>query len=191
MKILAFAATSSRTSINRVLVTHAANRIMDAAAPEAEVSFIDLNDYEMPIYSIDREMQNGIPQVAQDLFTQIGVADALLISFAEHNGSTTAAWKNVFDWMSRIEMKVFQAKRMVILAATPGPRAGAGVLGHQEMLIPHFGGEIVGKLGIGRWAEAWNAQTQTLSRPDDIAALDQALSALLPNAYEPNPLEKE
>lgn len=150
MKILAFAATNSRASINRALVSHAATRLQTEFTPSAEITFIDLNDYEMPIYAIDREHQTGIPAAARQVFDQIGTADALLISYAEHNGSVTAAWKNIFDWMSRIEMKLFQNKPMMILSASPGPRAGAGVLGNQEMLIPHFGGQIVAKLGIGR-----------------------------------------
>lgn len=184
MKILAFAATSSRNSINRALVTHAATRLKHEVAPNTNVTYVDLNDYEMPIYSIDRETEIGIPKAAQDLFAKIGAADALLISFAEHNGSTTAAWKNIFDWMSRIEMKLFQGKPTVILAASPGPRAGAGVLDSQEMLIPHFGGTIVGKLGIGTWKDAWDADAQMLKRPDDISALGHTLAALQSTASE-------
>ncbi len=180
MRLLAFAATNSRASINRALVTHAATRIRQNGALPAEITFVDLNDHDMPVYSIDRETEAGIPAAAQDLFAQIGAADALLISFAEHNGTVTAAWKNVFDWMSRIEAKVFQGKPMVILAATPGPRAGAGVLGGLEALAPHFGGVIVGKLGIGRWQDAWDDKALTLTRPEDVAALDRALSALQP-----------
>lgn len=54
MKTLAFAATNSRPSINRAVVTHAVNRLQKDLAPKAEVTLIDLNDFEMPIYSIDR-----------------------------------------------------------------------------------------------------------------------------------------
>ena len=36
----------------------------------------------------------------------VGDADAGLVSFAEHNRTVTSAWKNLFDWMSRIDMKV-------------------------------------------------------------------------------------
>lgn len=184
MKILALAATISRGSINQVFVSYAAKLLQQDITPTAEVTFVDLNDYEMPIYSIDRERETGIPGPAQDLFTKIGAVDGVLISFAEHNGSTTAAWKNVFDWMSRIEMKVFQGKPMVMLAASPGGRAGAGVLGGQQTILPHFGAEIVATLGIGSWGKAWDADTQTLTRPEDVTALGHALSALSPNAVE-------
>mgnify|MGYP001803843157 CR=1 FL=1 len=82
----------------------------------------------MPIYSIDREQASGIPQQAQDFFAKIGSADALLISYAEHNGFYTAAFKNIFDWCSRVDTKVFQDKPMVILSASLGPNGGAIVL---------------------------------------------------------------
>ncbi len=103
MKILAFAASSSRNSINKALGTHATSRLQAEFLPDAEVEILDLNDYEMPLYSIDRERECGIPAHAQRFFEQIGQADALVISYAEHNGTYTAAFKNLFDWTSRIQ----------------------------------------------------------------------------------------
>lgn len=51
------------------------------------------------------------------------MAYALLVSFPAHNGFVAAAWNNIFDWMSRIEPKLWQGKPMVMLAASPAPRA--------------------------------------------------------------------
>ena len=178
MKILAFAASNSRNSINRTLVDHAAARLKAEVLPGAQVEFLDLNDYEMPIYSVDRERENGIPAQAQAFFDKIGGTDAVLVSFAEHNGSVTTAWKNIFDWMSRIEKNLWQGKQLVMLAATPGPRAGAGVLGSQETIAPFFGAELRGKLGIGKWSEAWDTEAGTLTRTEDIKALRSVLNAL-------------
>lgn len=139
---------------------------------------MDLNEYEIPIYSIDRERADGIPEAARRFLGEIAAADGLLVSFAEHNGSVTAAWKNLFDWMSRPEAKVWQGKPMVIMAATPGPRAGAGALQQQAALAPFFGGDIKASLGIGRWPEAFDAATGSLVKAEDAAALGKALAAL-------------
>ena len=92
-KILAFGASNSRNSINKQLVTYAAGQLTDV-----EVLLLDLNDFEMPIYSIDREKESGIPELAQQFKQHILDADGILISFAEHNGAYTAAFKNVMDW---------------------------------------------------------------------------------------------
>jgi NAD(P)H-dependent FMN reductase len=178
MNILAFAATNSRQSINRALIDHAVSRL-HGIAPGMEIETLDMNDYEMPIYSIDRERDDGIPNLARDFFARIGAADAVLVSFAEHNGFVTAAWKNVFDWMSRIEMKLWQGKPVAMLAASPGPRAGANVLASQQMLAPHFGADPRGTLGIGKWPEAWDAEAKRLIRPEDIGALDDLLGQLV------------
>src|SRR6056297_1198602 len=178
MKLLAFAATNSRNSINRILIEHATARLRADILPNAEIETLDLNDYEMQIYSIDRERAGGIPAPARDFFGRIGAADAVLVSFAEHNGFVTAAWKNVFDWMSRIEMKLWQGKPIAMLAASPGRRAGANVLASQQMLAPHFGADLRGSLGIGKWPEAWDAEAARLTRPEDIAALDDVLGRL-------------
>ena len=177
MKTLAFAASTSRHSINRALINHAAARLGEIM-PAAQIETLDLNQYEMPIYSIDREREGGIPAPAKAFFGRIGAADAVLVAFAEHNGFVTAAWKNVFDWMSRIDMKLWQGKPVVMLAATPGPRAGENVLASQKLLAPHFGADLRGTLGIGKWAEAWDGGAERLTRPEDITALDDMLGRL-------------
>jgi NAD(P)H-dependent FMN reductase len=179
MKILAFAAGNSRNSINRALVEHAAGQLKSGILPNADITFLDLNDYEMPIYSIDRENEGGIPAQAKDFFAHIGAADAVLVSFPEHNGFVTTAWKNIFDWMSRINAKVWQDKPIAMLAATPGGRAGANVLASQTLLAPHFGADLRGTLGVGKWREVWDEEAKRLTQPEDFAALDDVLGRLI------------
>ena len=107
-KIIAFGASSSKTSINKQLATYTANQFQNVS-----VEILDLNDYEMPIYSVDKEKENGIPQLAHDFYSKLGSADLIIISFAEHNGAYFAAFKNIFDWASRINGKTFQEKPML------------------------------------------------------------------------------
>lgn len=67
---------------------------------------------------------------------------------------------------------------MVILAATLGPRAGAGVLQSQELLAPHFGGILRGAAGIGRWGDAYDPGADKLINEEDRIALTSALAAI-------------
>lgn len=122
-KVAAFGASNSRKSINQQLAAYAAQQLA-----ETEVNVINLNDFEMPIYSIDRELEEGIPQKALDFKAQLVNSDGIIISFAEHNGSYTTAFKNVFDWISRIEKDVWGNKPMLLLATSPGGRGGKTVL---------------------------------------------------------------
>lgn len=178
MNILAFSASSSRHSINRELVQFAANKLKSDILPDAEFQFVDLINFEMPIYSIDREHEQGIPNEARDFFECIGTSDAVLVSFAEHNGNVTAAWKNIYDWMSRIDARVWQDKPMVVMCATPGKRAGAGVLGLLEAQLPFFGGKAIAFCGIGSWSNAWNPDKKKLEDDRDEARLLSALSLM-------------
>ncbi|MEP3346634.1 MAG: NAD(P)H-dependent oxidoreductase [Litoreibacter sp.] len=178
MKLLAFAASTSSSSINKRLVTHAAEVFQKEVAPEATVQVIDLNDYEMPIYSSDREAASGIPELAQHLFDKIGEADALLISFAEHNGHYTAAWKNTFDWMSRLGMKVFQDTPMIAMAASPGGRGGATVLEAAVSSAGYFGANIKGSLSVGPFGEKFDTVSGVLSDAELSADLKQMLMGL-------------
>lgn len=178
MKILAIPATNSRNGINRQLLGHAARLLQDGLVPDAEVEILDLNDYEMPIYSTEREQDNGVPEQAQRFYDKIGAADAVIVSFAEHNGSYTAAWKNVYDWASRIDMAVYQGKQVVMLAATPGPRAGAGVLGAATTAAPFFGAELVGSLGIPSFGANFDSEAGELTEPDLREQLEKTLGAL-------------
>ncbi len=146
-KILAFGASNSKTSINRQLAQWAASQVVDA-----EPIFLHLNDFEMPIYSIDREKEQGFPQLAKDFVELINKADGILISFAEYNGSFTSAFKNIYDWISRIEKPVWKNKPMMILATSPGERGGVRILSHVQQLFPSTGAQLAGIFSLPSFA---------------------------------------
>ena len=122
-QIVAFGASSSKKSINKDLASYAASAIEDA-----NVLILDLNDFEMPIYSIDYENDHGIPEKAFKFKEKLKTADGIIISFAEHNSVYTAAFKNIFDWISRIEKVVWFNKPMFLLSTSDGDRGAKTVL---------------------------------------------------------------
>jgi len=67
MKITAFAASSSRNSINKALVTYASGLLTGVDA-----QILDLNDYELPLFSVDKEKELGQPELASDFLARIG-----------------------------------------------------------------------------------------------------------------------
>lgn len=138
MKILGFAGSNSSESINRKLV-----RFVLSYFSEREVEVLDLNDYEMPIYSLDRERDDGIPLLAYDFAQKIDECDLLIVSLAENNSAYSAAFKNIFDWVSHIpQRKVFGEKPMLLMATSPGPRGGASVLELAKARFPRSGAEL-------------------------------------------------
>ncbi|MEO0463323.1 MAG: NAD(P)H-dependent oxidoreductase [Pseudomonadota bacterium] len=174
MRVLAFAASNSSTSINSQLADYAAS-LVASQVEGVEVEHLDIHDYEMPIYRSDREAADGIPQLAHDFIARIGAADALIISFAEHNGNYTAAFKNLFDWCSRVGRDVWQSKPMVLLSTSPGGRGGQSVLGIASDAAPCFGGEVVGTLSVPKFGENFDSGAGRLID----TSLDAELRALV------------
>lgn len=174
MKILAFGASSSTTSINKRLVTYAVGLLDNV---EAEI--LDLNDYELPMFSEDKEKEIGQPQAAKNFFTKIGENDAIIISLAEHNGSYTVAYKNLFDWCSRIDPKVFQNKPLVYLATSPGPGGAKNVLASAVQSAPFFAGDVRAELSIPQFYENFDVEAGTLKNDALKEQLIQAVQSLL------------
>jgi chromate reductase len=159
-KIIAFGASSSKTSINKQFATYTANQFENS-----EVEVLDLNDFEMPVFSTDKEKENGIPQLAQDFYTKLGSADLIIVSFAEHNGAYSSAFKNIFDWTSRINMKIFQEKPMLLLSTSPGPRGGSSVLEIAKNRFPFQGGVVKGSLSLPSFFENFDVSNGIIN-PD-------------------------
>lgn len=174
MKILAFAATNSTQSINRKLLSYASTLIEDA-----DLEVLDINDYEMPLYSSDREAAHGIPDEAHRFYQKIGAADALLISFAEHNGSYTAAYKNLYDWTSRIDMKVYQNKPTVMLSTSPGPGGAANVLATAANSASFFGAQLKASMSVPSFFDNFDAESGRLRDSDLVKRLQATLSQLV------------
>ena len=147
-KIIAFGGSSSKNSINKQLVTYAANLFQNV-----EVEILDLNDYEMPVFSVDKEKENGIHNLAHDFFAKIGTADFIVLSLAEHNGAYSSAFKNTLDWASRINAKTFQQKPMLLLATSPGARGGSSVLDIATKRFPFQGAEVKGSFSLPAFYE--------------------------------------
>lgn len=160
MKILAFAGSNSSTSINKQLVTYVSKFFENH-----DVEILDLNDFEMPIYSSDREKESGIPKLAYDFAEKIDVADFLLLSLAEHNGAYSSAFKNLFDWVSRIPArKPFGEKPMFLMATSPGKRGGGSVLEIASKRFPFDGATLVETFSLPFFYEFFDAEKGILDQ---------------------------
>lgn len=142
MNILSFGASTSSTSINQQFAHWASHQF------EGTINMLDLNDFEMPIYSIDREKDHGIPEEAEHFLDIIGQADLLVISMAEHNGNFTAAFKNLFDWASRANVNVFQDKPLFLLSTSPGGFGGGNSMQAALTRFPKHGANILAHFSL-------------------------------------------
>ena len=151
-KIIAFGGSSSKNSINKQLAIYAANLFHDV-----HVEILDLNDYEMPVFSVDKEKEDGIHNLAHTFYDKIGTADFIVLSLAEHNGSYSSAFKNTLDWASRIDNKTFQQKPILLLATSPGARGGSSVLEIATKRFPFQGADVKGSFSLPTFYENFDA----------------------------------
>lgn len=97
-KIIALAGSTRSGSYNKLLVKIAADGAREAGA---DVTYIDLRDYPMPIYDGDLEDREGLPPNGRKLKDIFLANQGLLIASPENNGSFSAVLKNTIDWLSR------------------------------------------------------------------------------------------
>lgn len=172
MKIIAFGASPSKNSINKKLASYAASLFKNA-----EVEVLDLNDYQMPIFTVDLEVEIGQHPIAQVFLDKIATADILVVSLAENNGNYSVAFKNIFDWCTRINGKVFQGKSMLLMATSPGGRGGATVLEIAKNAFPRYGAEVKATFSLPSFNDNFDVEKGKISNAD----FDESLKKLVSN----------
>ena len=138
---------------------------------------LDLRSFVLPLYSSDEEDANGIPPYAKRFFEMIRDHDGLVISLAEHNGSYAAAFKNLFDWATRIDQKIWAEKPMLLLSTSPGGRGGATVLEAAKTTFPHLGADIRGSFSLPSFYENFDPK-HGVAESLDTVALKKAIGAM-------------
>ena len=168
MKILAFAGSTSSTSINRELV-----KFVLKSFQKNEINFIDLNDFNMPVFSVDLE-KKGFPEEAHNFMKQIEECDVIICSLAEHNRSYSAAFKNVFDWASRINVKVFQNKPMLLMSTSPGGFGGGNVVNTAKTFFPQFAADVKETFSLPKFYENFDLESGVIN-PEMLKDLNEKI----------------
>jgi NAD(P)H-dependent FMN reductase len=138
MNILVIGGSNSKNSINRKLASHAASLFKSTSTHLVDISSLDL-----ALYSVDKEVETGIPEIILDFAKKIDNTDLIVLSLAENNGSYNAGFKNLIDWTSRIKnRKTFGEKPMLLMATSPGGRGGATVLEAAKNYFPYMGAVV-------------------------------------------------
>lgn len=152
MKITAFAGSNNSRSINRELVKFALSYF-----PDSEINLLDLNEYEIPIFSLDRE-EKGYPDLAHKFIQQLEEADLIVCSLSENNKTYSVAFKNILDWCSRIERNIFKGKPMLLMSTSPGGFGGGNVMNAAKDLFPICGAEIIDTFSLPRFLQTFDLQ---------------------------------
>lgn len=142
-KILAFAGSTRIESFNKKLVKIAAEKAKNAGA---EVTYIDLLDYPMPLFNQDLEAESGLPESVLQFKALLKSHQGFLLACPEYNGSITPLLKNAIDWASRSEpgespmaLNCFKGKVAALLATSPGGLGGIRGLVHVRAILEGIG----------------------------------------------------
>ncbi|HKJ41119.1 MAG TPA: NAD(P)H-dependent oxidoreductase [Sunxiuqinia sp.] len=145
-KIIAFAGSNHSKSINQLLIQNAVCQIKNT-----EVEVVNLREFNVPIYGIDQENSTGIPRSIFILKEKLQSASGFIIASPEHNGSMPAFFKNIIDWLSRIDQNIFNNKPTILFSASPGANGGKTNLAHLAKLMPFWGAEVIETFSIGNF----------------------------------------
>ena len=163
-RLLAFAGSARRDSLNKKLAraAHAA-----ATAAGVQATFIDLDDYPMPLYHGDLEAASGMPEKALELRALFLESDGLLIASPENNNAMSSLLKNTIDWLSRdvgdgkganSGLAPWRGKAAGLLAASPGAFGGVRHLPHLRQVLAGLGVTVVGaQVAVPKAHEAFAA----------------------------------
>lgn len=151
--ILAFAGSNSSTSINYKLVRHTANQL-----DNHEVQVLNMANFPFPMYSEDHEKEYGFLNSLIELKNDIQSADGIVISVNEHNGSLSAYFKNVIDWLSRLDRDFIRGSKVLLLSTSPGKRGATGAHEVAKNALSRFGAEILGTFSLPSFHENFDAE---------------------------------
>jgi chromate reductase len=140
MKVLVFAGSTRLGSFNRKLARAAADL---ARAAGAEVTHIELGDFDVPMYNADLEAI-GTPAAVMQLKQLTFEHPAWIICAPEYNASYPALLKNTIDWISSPVksdpawtdgFKSSRGKVVGMLSASPGALGGLRSQSHLAPLL--------------------------------------------------------
>ncbi|GGE20379.1 NADPH-dependent FMN reductase [Psychroflexus salis] len=171
-KILAFTGSNSSTSINAKLLNYVLNRVS-----QHEVLQIELSNYNVPIYSEDIEKNNGLPNPSKQLKKLIDDHQALIISVNEHNSAPSAFFKNHIDWLSRVDAKFLQGKKILLMSTSPGNRGAKSSLAFvRDILFPRFGAEVIESFSLPSFGENFDDTSKKLTNEVYALGLDDVVT---------------
>ena len=162
-RILVFAGSARRESLNKKLARVAAGF---ARAAGGEVTFLDLDDYPMPVYHGDLEAAEGMPANGVKLREIFIAHDGLIIVSPENNQSMSSLLKNTIDWLSRgigdgkgaaSGLAPFRNKVAALMGASPGPFGAVRHLPHLRQSLAGLGVTVLGnQFALARADEAFD-----------------------------------
>jgi len=168
--IFGFAGSNSSSSINYKLVRYTASLVKDN-----DVRLLDMANCPFPMYSEDYEQENGYSNSLIEIKNTIQQAKGIILAVNEHNSNPSAYFKNLIDWLSRVDKNFIQGKKLFLLSTSPGKRGAKGAFEVTAKLLTRFGAVQVASFSLPSFHDNFTMEK---------GILDEALSKSHKEALE-------
>lgn len=171
-------------SLRKASFNHHALRLAGELMPATmKLDIVEWRD--VPPFDGDLLAQ-GVPPAVAALVERIRRADAVLIATPEYNFSVPGVFKNVLDWLSRVDNQPFARKPLALLSASAGPLGGARVQYDLRKVLLYLDAMVLAKpeVFIGMAATKFDAEgrcTDETTRKfvgDQMLALERWIGAV-------------
>lgn len=111
-----------------------------------------------PMYSEDHEREFGFSNSLIEFKDDIQKAQGIIISVNEHNSNPSAYFKNLLDWLSRLDKDFIRDKKILLMSTSPGKRGGIGALEITKNMLTRFGAEPVSTFSLPAFHVNFNVE---------------------------------
>ncbi len=171
--MLVFVGSNSSRSINEQLTKAVLKKL------ELTHIFIDLKALDIPLFSEDLERSIKSPDGIVFLKKQIDDFEHIFITTNEHNQNLSAFFKNILDWLSRIELKFLENKKIFILSTSEGRRGALGANESLQKLVQRFGCETFETFAFPSFSENFNKETQQITNEEFLGEINGKIQRIL------------
>jgi len=173
-KLIAFAGSNSSTSINYELVKYTVSLIDDF-----DIQLLNMAHMHFPVFSEDLEREEGYKDSLVELKDDILEADGLILSVNEHNGNPSAYFKNLIDWLSRVDRKFLMEKPVFLLGTSNGAKGAKSSIEVTEKLLPRFGAVVEAAFSLPNFKENFSVKKGIISDEEFQKKHQEVLSRFL------------
>lgn len=171
--MLVFVGSNSSKSINKQL-TKAVLKELDITH-----TFVDVKALDIPLFSEDLEREIKSPEGIVYLKEQIDSFEHIFITTNEHNQNLSAFLKNILDWLSRMELKFLEDKKIFILSTSNGKRGALGANESLQKLVERFGCTVFESYAFSSFSENFDTENQQITNKDFLTTIQNKLNIIL------------
>lgn len=163
-KILALVGSNNQNSINQKLVQYVSRRLENQ-----EVKLHEWINFNIPVFGLDQEKERGIPADIRILKNIIDEYEFLIIAVNEHNKTISAFFKNILDWISCLDSKFLDNKKVLLMSTSESDNGAVDALNYMKNILPNFGAEIVESFSFPYFSENFDIEKSEIK--DEVVLL--------------------